>query len=535
MDNENLNPQNEAAPKFSIPENYQKILRWVGLGLIALVLLIIVISVVSALMPDKFEDSGKNYVEITQNDDGEYMLIFNGKKPVTLDEDLSKKILSESQFQFSYDQKYCVVAVSADSDEKENEDEDDGDGDSLMDAIGGIVDDLLPSALCDLYVITSKGEECVAEDIIGYYLSPLGDTIHYLNEDGDLYSGTLSKAAKAKVVGSDVAYVNAVSPDGSAVAYTRVTGEGEDMKSESYISVNGKEGKKFDTKDSTIVALSNKGKYVYYEKEDSGFYVNDTKLAGKDDYVLGNFCFNKDGSQVIFSISDDEDVVKSYIVNKGKEKVSIEKGTFYGVLSPENTVNVSYGATNYTVAYNVSSFVKCALRIDDNFYLLKNLKGENEKLTEIKNCTSLKMLDDGKTVIFLKNNSLRSYDITKYNKSATEYDFGDDIEWFDCTSDGKNIFVIDENDTLSYVKSKTKLKKIADDTIDVQVVDGGKVYYITEDDELYLGGKSGSPKKVEDDIEGINYYENANDFYAWSKDSFYSVNGKKAKKLFSIG
>lgn len=504
--------------------NYQKIIRYVLIGVVALIVLALVVSIIGAFIPDKFKTSGKNYIDITKNDDGEYVLIFSGKKPVTLDEEISKLIDGKYEISTDYANKYAVVLVETEEESDEESDE----------------DSLESERSSELYVITSKGPEVVAEDVEDYLISAFGDTLIYVTYDGDLYVGELSKASKSKKIDSDVAYLNTVSPDGSAFAYSQVNeSEDEDgaidVEIEVFVSKNGKKGEKFDKKDSTIVAISNDAKYIYYVKSNdegkSSFYVNDTKLLGTDDTLTFDWCFNRDGSELIFSANDKKDETKTYLAVKGKNKVVIEDGEFYRVLAPSGSSSYAGGISSY----NVASFKKCAVRIDDNYYYLKNTKGDVEKLSELKNADQIKMLEDGKTVIFTKNESLRSYDITKYSKSATEYESKEAIMGFTSTPDGEHIFVVDENDTLYYVKSKSSMKKVADDVDYAVAVKGGKVYFINEDDELYRGGKSGSPKKVEDDILGFSFYAEANDFYAWSKDAYYSISGTKAEKVANIG
>lgn len=514
-----MNTENVSNTTSGSSLNYQKIFRYVAIGIVAVIVLALVISIIGALIPDKFETSGKNYIDITENDDGEYVLIFSGKKPVTLKEEISEKIEYVYDIETDYENKYAIVLVESEEEASDDEDESE------------------PKKSSELYVITAKGEEVVAEDVESYMLSAYGDLLLYITYDGDLYVGEISKAAKAKKIDSDVSYINAVSPDGSAFAYTRVeeAKEDEEIEEEVFVSDNGKKGEKFDKKDSTVVAISDDAKYVYYVKmNDEGktsFYVNDTKLTGEDDTLTSNFCFNRDGSQLIFTAKDKKDETKTYLVNKGKEKVTLEDGELSGILAPSG----AYASTGYFPAYNVSSFTKCAVRIDDNYYYLKNTKGDTEKLGELKNASQIKMLDDGKTVVFIKNESLRTFDITKYNKAATEYESEDDILRFVCTSDGEHIYAVDDNDTLYYVKSKSSMKKVADDVSNARAVKGGKVYILNEDGELYLASKSGSPKKVEDDVLGFTYYEDANDFYAWTEDAYYSVSGKNAKKVFNVG
>lgn len=510
MDNENVvNTTSASSP------NYQKIFKLVGLGIAAVIVLALIISIIGALIPDKFETSGKNYIDIEQNDDGEYVLIFSGKKPVTLDSDISEKIESQYDITSDYENKYAFVLVESEEESDDEEEE--------------------SSMSSELYAITSKGAEVVAEDVESYMLSAFSETLLYVTYDGDLYVGKISKPDKAEKIDSDVSYINAISPDGSAFAYTCFNEDDEEPKAEVFISDNGKKGEKFGKKDSTVIALSDGAKYVYYQKNNdegkSSLYVNDTKLCGEEDTLTYDFCFNRDGSQFIYSVTDKNDRTKTYIVNKAKEKVSVAEGEFNSLLVPAG----SSGVAGMIPAYNVSSLAKCAASIGDNYYFLKNVKGDAEKLSELKNADTVKMLDDGETVIFIKNGSLRSCDITKPSKAATEYESEDDVVGFTCTSDGEDIFVLDENDTLYYVKSKSKMKKVAEDVSRARAVKGGKVYFINEDDELYYGKKSGSAKKVIDDVSGLYYYEDAGDVYTKTEDTYYSVNGKKAKKVFNVG
>lgn len=505
----NMNTEN-VVKKPSGPD-YQKIIRYVVIGVVALIVLSLVISIIGALIPDKFETSGKNYIHSLKNDDGEYVLIFNGKKPITLSDDVSAKI---DEISFDYENKYAVALATT---EEEN---DDGETERSS----------------ELYVITSKGEEVVAEDVSNYVLSAYGDTIVYINYDKDLFVGKIGKAEKAKKIASDVYGLSAISPDGSAIVYKTVEEKDDKETTQYFLSVNGKEGEKFGDKDKnyTFLGVSDGGKYVYYYKStDDGrvLYVNDLKLVSDDQELVGVYCFNRDGSQLVFSSTSEKDESKTYFVNKAKEKVELEDGEFNNILVVSDSVSLAGSVPTI----NVSSLVKCAFMIGDNYYYLKNTKGEVNKLGELKNADSIELLDDGKTVVFIKNGSLRTYDITKANKSATEYESDDDIYSFTTTSEGEHIYVRDENDTLYYVKSKSKMVKISDDVKRAVAIEGGKVYYINEDDELYYAKKSGAGNKVTDDVTNVYYYDEAGDVYTKTEDSFYSVNGKKAKKILNIG
>lgn len=495
-------------------KNYQKLFRYIGLAIIAVILIAVVISVIGALLPEKFETRGKNYSAVTMNDNGEFAVIFNGKKPVVLDEDVSSEV---EIYLSDYTQENIIFLTESG----------------------------------ELYVMNSKGAKKVAEDVDTVKVSAFGDSILYINEDGDLYVGEIAKADKAKKIDSDVTAINAISPDGGTFAYTCAVedkNEDEDEEESSftvegdvYLSKNGKKGEKFDKKDSVILAVSDDAKYVYYQKE-SGYYVNETKLADSEDN-LSFGCFNRDGSQLIYtsvdvktSDDDDEDYEepeeKTYMVVKGKEKISLAKGSYSTLLAPSGA-KVTRNSCTYV---NAKSVEDTAVMIGDSYYLIKNKKGDTEKLSELKNAEDLVMLEDGETVVFIKNETLKTFNVTKYNKNATEYELDEDIRDFSCTLDGEHIYVRDTDNTLYYVRSTKLMTKIDDDvTSNYEAIDGGKVYYVSEDAELFYAKKSAAVKKViSDDVLYIGYYAEADDAYAMTSDAFYSVSGKKAKKLIDV-
>lgn len=547
--------------------NYQKIFRLVGLAIIAVIILAVVISIIGLFVPDKFQTPGKNYVVYEVDDDKQAQFIFNGKKPIVVEDDITEEITVMSG---TFDQEYVVFLTQSN----------------------------------ELYVVNKKGVEKVAEEVTDFKLSAFGDTILFINEDGDLYSGEVAKADKAKKIDSDVAGINAISPDGSAFAYTCVDEDDDEKESDDEnsdenadtsddffgfgenengddedkdedeessvldryligdvkISKNGKKGEAFEEKDAIVFAISNDAKYVYYVK-DSGYYTAKTnkddavKLADIED-TFTPVSMNRDGTQLIYNArtlkSDKNDEIefetKTYMVRKAKERLSLEKGSATYLLAPEGSVSYTFGdfaALSFNsdenissvLVYNVNSFADCVIAIDDNYYLIKNTKGDTEKLSELKN-TSPTMLEDGKTVVFVKNNTLKTYDVTKYKKDATEYELDEDISTFGVSADGKHIYVKDTDNTLYYVKSEKKMKKVEDDVSSYRVLNNGKVYYITEDRELYYANKSDNGKKVlSDEVKSFVYYSTfsqANDVYVVTEDAFYEVNGKKAEDLFNI-
>lgn len=525
MDNENVVQANPAVAE----KKPNQIIRYAIMGVIGLVVLAVVISIIGALIPDKFAIRDGNSIDWALNDEDQLVFVFNGKKMVEISDDVTEEMDHYESYYYAstdYNQEYALFLTKSEMN-------DDGE-----------------MEYGDLYAVNSKKYEKVAEEVSTYTLSAFGDTFLYV-ADGDLYYGKLSNPTKASKVDTDVVGVTSVSPNGKAFAYYKVDEkevENEDGEeetktvSEFYISTNGKKGEKFSKKDASDLIVSDGAKYVYYIKDEK-LYVNDTKIADSDE--VETVMFNRDGSQMLYSLtkksdSEDEDEdenageTKSYLIVKAGDKVTIGDGDLNGVICP-------VGSTGYNNGYyyNTASFAKCAVSASDGedtvYYYLKNVKGDAEKISALKNASGIELLDDGKTVLYTKSGNLRSINIRKPDSDPVEYTGSDeDVSSFDCTTDGKDIYVRDTDGTLYYVKSKTKMKKIKDDVSGYRVTEDGKVYFRNDDDELYLANKSDNAKRVVSDVTSMSYSYLADVLTVEADDQYGVVNGKKFKKLFAL-
>lgn len=502
----------QTAPVIPAKPQSNPIVRYAIIGVIAVVALALVISIIAALIPGKFGVRDGNSIDWATNDDGERVFVFNGNKLVVIDEDISKEIESTGT---DYNQKYAVFTT-------ERKETKDG-----------------KYKYGDLYVVNNKTFKKVADEVSSFRLSAFGDTLIYI-ADGDLYFAQLSNPAKAKKVDSDVSGISAVSPDGKTVAYYQIDEKDSDEEDEedeettisvdTFISKNGKKGEKFSKKDSTIFAISNNAKYVYYKK-DSKCFVNGTKIADSDDFY-SYYSFNRDASQIIYSAKSSKGEYNTYIINKAGEKVSIGDGAFDDVLSPSGTYS--------RYCYNTASFAKCAVNVHDGddsvYYYLKNVKSSGAKIGAMKNATGVNLLDDCKTVLFVKKGDLRTMSITKPDAEPKTYSgFEEDVASYDVSADGKHIYVRDDDKTLYYVKSLKKALKIQEDVSGFICFNDGSVYFMNDDDEFCYAKKSAKVKVITDELDGIGDVDYvANVITIVSEDQYGVVNGAKFKKLFDV-
>lgn len=493
-----------------------QIIRYAIIGVIALVALSLVISIVAALLPGKFESRDANNIDWAVNDDGEMVFVFNGKKLVEVSDDITEEI-GKSNYGYyygistDYNREYAVIKTEG----KETKDGKYKDG--------------------DLYVVNSKKCQKVADEVSDYTMSAFGSTLIYIS-DGDLFVVELSKPTKAKKIDSDIDGISAVSPDGKTFAYYTVEEkeseeEGTTFEYDYFVSKGNKKGEKFAKKDSEIVALSNGAKYVYYVKGDKVF-VNDSKLADEKD-MSDYYSLNRDGSQMIYSAKNSKGEYKTYIVSKAGEKVAIGDGQYSDILATTGTYRSN--------CYNVASFAKCAVRVNDGddtvYYFLKNLKSEGTKISALKNASQVQLLEDGTTALFIKKGDLRSVNITKPTSEPKTYTgFEEDVSYFDASNDGKFIYVADTDATMYFVKSAKKAVKIAEDINNGFIVmNNGAAYFMNDDEELCYIKKTSKAKVVTDDLDNVADYDVVSGVMTIvSDDQYGNVNGAKFKKLFDI-
>ncbi len=514
MDNENVVQSTQASKKPQLPP----IVRYALMAVIAFVALSLVISILTALIPDKFEVNDGNSISWNVNDDDQLVFLFNGKDIVELDDEISKKVEIQSVSR-DYHAEYAYFTTKSEVDEEK-----------------GTVN------YGDLYVVDDKEAVKVADEVSNYRVGPFGDVLYYLS-DGDLFTVKLKNAEKSTKIATDVDYLLTTSPDGDSVVYAKIDSEGEKAKTEYYVSVDGDKGQKFGKKDAAIVAISNDAELVYYTK-DNKFYVNDTKLADSDKMSTSSLYFNRDGSQVLLTVANKDGDKKVYLSVKEKGKNAVADGEISGFVTPAGATRYSYSTITLCYA-NTSSLKKMAIEVneydkddgksDTYYYYLKNTKGKSEKISAMKNASDVFMLDDGKTVYYLKSDNLRTLNVRKPDSEPTEYRGADeDIKDFDCSLTGEYIYVRDVDNTLYYVKNEDKMVKVADDVVSYRTLEDGKVYLLNEDDELGYADRSDKVKRVASDVDSISYNARADVATAEVDDSYGVLKGKKYKKLYAI-
>lgn len=286
-----------------------------------------------------------------------------------------------------------------------------------------------------------------------------------------------------------------------SILYTSTSGEGEDETTTLYLYTDGESIKL--GANLYPVAVSDNAKYIYaysqekteennsesyydlssfkytlYTLDDEG---NKTKIADKFDRYSEEF--NTDLSQMLF-IADE----KAYFYEHGEEKVKIA-GNAEGIysLTPQNVAKIDDFCGTPVIVYGNGSSI---YRVEDD-------EADVEKIAT--DVSTRRLSNDGETIYFLKNGSLRSINVNDPT-STDEILVKNDVETVLVSNDGKNVYIVDKNDTLYYVEGAEETTRIADDVEDVYMTIEGTVLYTDEDNVLYCSENGKKGEKIDDDV-----------------------------------
>ncbi|MDR2665080.1 MAG: zinc ribbon domain-containing protein [Oscillospiraceae bacterium] len=313
-------------------------------------------------------------------------------------------------------------------------------------------------------------------DNMRFSLAASGKAAAYLTwDDGDdsytdctLYIYTGGKSTK---IASGVhSYNFCISPDGKTVAYVAKY-DSDDGDFVAYIW----DGKSSEVgKNKAPVAVSDGGRYFYYRNKDGTLYVqkgarDDTKQRLGDGRVGA---FNRDLSQVIFDNGD-----KSYISVKGGERRGL-LGGYYRLIVPYGTQQ----AYSSGIIYGVSSFANSFYESGNGNIVRITGKFAAESVVKSISGGSPYLADDGKTLLYIKNDDV--YKINGMRPGAEATKLASDVEGFIPTSKGDAIYYGDDDEEVFYQKGLAKPKSLGDAESVASGLFEGKTLFFVEDGEL---------------------------------------------------
>lgn len=361
----------------------------------------------------------------------------------------------------------------------------------------------------DAYKVKGNKLKKVKDDCDYITVASHSDTALFIDDDGTLlrYDGS-----SLEEIADDVSSA-VISGNGKVYAYSIY--DAGDIKT----YVGKKAGKEEKVKDLFVAAISKDGKYIYAIDEDSNLcnitLKGDVEVIAKDiDQVVA---LNGDGTEIMF-VQDG----KTYVSVKAKDKIKVTNGKVLQVYGSD-TVNATNGM------YQMKSFKDAVVKIEEDYEIsVAILSGKYEAEEVVDEISTVFRVTDDLSKVYYKEDGNLYY--AKIKEDADEKRIAKNVNWAWVSKDGSDIYFINEDEELCYVKGTGKEQVIDDDSkisSYAGFVADDVLYAREEDDWYYIKGQKSEKLKVNQ-----MYYDAENDtVYAYCDDEVYTVEGKKLKPL----
>lgn len=368
----------------------------------------------------------------------------------------------------------------------------------------------------------------VQSDIV---LSDNGNMVAYRNSDSTLFLFDLKREERSKIAekAEDGGFI--LSPDGKALVYVV---ESKSDKYDTDLMLWFKDSTQTIANDVTPVAVSDKAQYIYYLNSDGNeLYVSDSKgessKISKDVVPSAGICFNQSYSEILFFTSD----AKTYISQKGGEKEKISSKLMF----PLSLYEAALNGLEFERSDEIYRLPSRTL-INQSYY-----SGEGELYYVDRYLDAIKITSDvsstlytnGKLICYIKDSSLF---YTESSDDASPEKIAQNISDFVMAKDSGDIFYINSNDELMYVKKgDVEPERIANDVKTFVVSDDGNyIFFCNSDDKLMLCRNKKKAVKVADDVQEFHITDDGKycAFTAGKDDNptlYFVKAGKKAKKV----
>lgn len=408
------------------------------------------------------------------------------------------------------------------------------------------------------YLVIFDGEKgAVLDASVDYEVSPVGNALAYLDEDGSLYY--LEAGEDAIKVASDADVVQ-FSSDGKYLLYTCAQDEGDSRDlflvkagdtdavriatgiqngifspdaqtfyyqddDKHYLWQDGEVTEVSVGKDYRILSISNDADYVYsvkIEDEKSTLYVQEgfdgdrLKLAKSGAFSSGRFVMNADGSELLFQL--DEAI---YLSRNGEEAEKLIGSSLRSFILPDTAL--------YTDALSrsimVKTFVGTQLIAGNGLYTLGETGEDTVKLAS--SVDEVMLAQDGKSILYSKEDKLYRIDDVWDGNSAERIAENIDIDSFYASADLSVVYLLSDDDDLYYLDGdEAERIKGGNDIQTVKLSGNGKTCFVKRDGEWWFSNKGDDLEKIEGvDTEDVTLYVDLTHAVIVTDEAIYVSNG----------
>lgn len=382
-------------------------------------------------------------------------------------------------------------------------------------------DVLMFTAEDSLYCCKGTKLSEIPDDVTYSTMSNDGSTLAYYS-DGEIVIYKNNKSQTIATLDSDkdeILTSIALSPDGSALVYF-YTSKDEDSDKETYLCYGWNGSKPVKLGNYTDGWVSNGGK-LFYGVTTKGKLYAIKKLDNKQKEDLGKFSYSightSDNSSVVYV--DGSDTYAYAPSFEKKIKIANKRSS---IVSPSRAV---------TAISDIRSF---HIYSDENVYYVTIKGGKAEKIRLASKPSSYMLSADGKTLIYLDEDTL--YKTSAVKKPTDPEVLATGVISFESDSSLSNIYCTTDEDQLIYVKGKGNYDVVDGEMPDAFVVhENGTCVYVLDETCKYARGSKSADCVGLGEVEGFGYYETLLNIagravYAYSDGHVYSSTDGKSFK-----
>jgi hypothetical protein len=349
--------------------------------------------------------------------------------------------------------------------------------------------------------------------------------VAYLNKESELFLAKTSNA-KSEKISEDVSSTYHISPDGKSVAFFN------DGKLK--VTKGSKTYKVTDSKDVTLLGLSNGGKQVYVIKTGltGDDYLYSYKASNGDSTRLGLISssktvrFNHNHKMIMF-VGDDG----TYVAKNGKNAKRVASIGNLELITTNYCVSLSDVSDGRTLP--VKNLLNHVYASGNSVWMIK--KSWEKSMMLVAGVSEVQLDKNAEYMYFMIGDDVYTTKIGKPDSNKKL--IAENVDAFMATPNRKYVYFVKKGltgNTLYAVNGKSggKAKVVDRDISSMAMNKDGELFYIVDNDLYVTSGKKEGKKKISD-VAGLAMNGDGV-VIAWdeSKENFYvSTNNKKPKEV----
>jgi len=375
----------------------------------------------------------------------------------------------------------------------------------------------------ELYAVYDDDVIKISDEAKTFRLAAEGETAAYITNSSALQKVDLD-SEKTTYIADEVGDY-AISPDGSAIAYT-IPSYG--MTEVYYF--NGKENILIDDNfpsDTSILGLSDKGDYIFIKsgaEEDTGVLYRYSRKENESVKLCDNFkhliCFNYDCTQILYTTTSGS----TRLVRENEDITNISAET----VTPHISSRVGFCERIYGIKNLCDSFYSSSNFGDERTLYFVDKNGSLFKLAE--DVSQIRIAHNGKAAYFL--NDEKSLCRLKAKSTPSGVVLAKNIETYELSTDSKRIYFTKDG-KLYYGLNEMMSWEVSSSVSNIYVIGDDVCVFICDTGVYICRDGRGTYRAADPDVQ-LYCYANSAFYYKTISSDMYELYGTDGEDEFEL-